>query len=240
MPIAVQCQCGKQLRARDDSAGKKVKCPACGAGVLVPPSEGERVRGEGARKRVRVWMAPLTGIPSFVVLDDEELGFDHIVLESNARKARDRAEGGLKPSKVVGAAGGIIALANITAVRMDKKRRMVQVCSGQVLESDAPSFSFTEQKAADDFVAALHERLGPGWVRRAEQVSRLRASLQPLGGMLVCLFLLIPACASGDPFGSIGRISIIAIIGLFFLASLTWLIVYLIDPPLLVHLEPRG
>jgi hypothetical protein len=234
MPIEVRCRCGRQLRVRDESAGKKVRCRACGASVPVPGEEAP------ARERVRVWMSPLTGIPSFVVLDDEELGYDHIVLESNCRKARDRAESGRKPSKVVGAAGGVIALASITAVRMDKKRRMVQVCSGQPLESDAPWFSFTEQKAADDFVEALHERLGPGWVKRTEQVGRLRASLKPLGGMLVCLFLLLPACASGDPFGSAGRIVMICLIAVFFLASLTWLIVYLIDPPLMVHLEPRG
>jgi hypothetical protein len=250
MPIELRCRCGKQFRARDESAGKKVKCPACGARLAVPPSRrsltpaGRGDGGEGeeapARPRVRVWTAPLTGIPSFVVLDDEELGFDHIVLESNARKLRDKAESGLKPSQVVTASGGVIPLARITAVRMDKKRRMVQVCSGQTLESDAPWFSFTEQKAADDFFAALHEGLGPGWVKRTEQVGRLRASLQPLGGMLVCLFLLIPACASGDPFGTVWRILMLCLVGVFFLASLFWLIWYLIDPPLMGHLEPRG
>jgi hypothetical protein len=185
-------------------------------------------------------MPPLTGIPRFLVLDDEELGYDHIVLESNCRKLRDKAESGVKPSKVVTLSGGVIALASITAVRMDKKRQMVQVCSGETLESNAPWFSFTEQEAADDFVEALHERLGPGWVKRTEQVGRLRASLKPLGGMLVCLFLLLPACASGDPFGSIGRIVMICLIAVFFLASLLWLVLYLIDPPLMVHLEPRG
>jgi hypothetical protein len=31
MPIVVHCACGKRLRARDESAGKKVRCSACGA-----------------------------------------------------------------------------------------------------------------------------------------------------------------------------------------------------------------
>jgi len=37
MSIPVRCQCGKAFAARDDLAGKRVKCPACG-GVLAIPS----------------------------------------------------------------------------------------------------------------------------------------------------------------------------------------------------------
>ena len=37
MSIPVRCQCGKAFAARDDLAGKRVKCPACG-GVLQIPS----------------------------------------------------------------------------------------------------------------------------------------------------------------------------------------------------------
>jgi DNA-directed RNA polymerase subunit RPC12/RpoP len=36
--VAVACSgCGKRLKARAEQAGKKVKCPACGAAVVVPP-----------------------------------------------------------------------------------------------------------------------------------------------------------------------------------------------------------
>lgn len=37
MSIPVRCQCGKAFAARDDLAGKRVKCPSCG-GVLAIPS----------------------------------------------------------------------------------------------------------------------------------------------------------------------------------------------------------
>lgn len=37
MPIHVTCQCGRELRARDALAGRRCKCPACGALLLVPP-----------------------------------------------------------------------------------------------------------------------------------------------------------------------------------------------------------
>jgi hypothetical protein len=40
MPITLGCpSCGKRFRARDESAGKKVKCPYCQAAVQVPTSD---------------------------------------------------------------------------------------------------------------------------------------------------------------------------------------------------------
>lgn len=45
MSITVACACGKKLRTKDESAGKRVKCPGCGAVLTVPkpqpPSEEE-------------------------------------------------------------------------------------------------------------------------------------------------------------------------------------------------------
>src|SRR3569832_2855117 len=39
MAIVVSCGCGKQLRARDDMAGKKAKCPGCNTILRVPEKE---------------------------------------------------------------------------------------------------------------------------------------------------------------------------------------------------------
>ena len=36
MAIIFDCECGKKLKAKDDLAGKKVKCPDCKKAVLVP------------------------------------------------------------------------------------------------------------------------------------------------------------------------------------------------------------
>lgn len=36
MPIKVSCQCGKQLLVKDEYAGKRVKCPNCGAILSIP------------------------------------------------------------------------------------------------------------------------------------------------------------------------------------------------------------
>jgi len=41
MPISVSCACGAALRVRDEAAGKKAKCPKCGAAVLIPAAEAD-------------------------------------------------------------------------------------------------------------------------------------------------------------------------------------------------------
>lgn len=39
MPIQIKCDCGKMLRVKDESAGKKVRCPNCQAILTVPQPE---------------------------------------------------------------------------------------------------------------------------------------------------------------------------------------------------------
>lgn len=36
MPVEFACECGKRFSVRDEFAGKRTKCPACGAGLVVP------------------------------------------------------------------------------------------------------------------------------------------------------------------------------------------------------------
>lgn len=36
MSIQVDCSCGKTLKAKDEAAGRRLRCPACGAAILVP------------------------------------------------------------------------------------------------------------------------------------------------------------------------------------------------------------
>src|SRR5206468_3474856 len=38
MAISVSCDCGKQLRVKDDLAGKKIRCPECQAVLRVGPA----------------------------------------------------------------------------------------------------------------------------------------------------------------------------------------------------------
>jgi DNA-directed RNA polymerase subunit M/transcription elongation factor TFIIS len=47
MPITCECpQCGKQLKAADSAAGKKAKCPDCGAAVPIPNRKAKKPAAE--------------------------------------------------------------------------------------------------------------------------------------------------------------------------------------------------
>src|SRR5262245_30811827 len=65
MPIVLDCDCGKKLKARDDLAGKWVNCPACGRGLLVPlPENQAQSTGEVALKGAAAPPAPQASVPA--------------------------------------------------------------------------------------------------------------------------------------------------------------------------------
>ena len=63
MAIVVQCACGTQLKARDEMAGRKGKCPSCGATLLIPVPSPPPVDDDG--EAYAVVEAPPTA-PAFV------------------------------------------------------------------------------------------------------------------------------------------------------------------------------
>lgn len=77
MPIALKCQCGKQLNVRDEFAGKAVKCPACKQPLRVPAA------GKAAPKRPtpKPRPAPSPAASGAGDLDDlfAEEGMDQVV-----------------------------------------------------------------------------------------------------------------------------------------------------------------
>ncbi len=48
MPIAVRCECGQKLNARDESAGRRAECPHCGRMVLIPTKGDDSAKSESA------------------------------------------------------------------------------------------------------------------------------------------------------------------------------------------------
>jgi hypothetical protein len=54
MPIDFTCKCGKHLRAKDDQAGKRIQCPACGRALVAP----ELPAAAGAPSEWRIDRAP--------------------------------------------------------------------------------------------------------------------------------------------------------------------------------------
>src|SRR5437879_2849234 len=52
MPTRVTCPgCGKPFSARDDSAGKRVKCPSCRGWVSVPAEDSDEAKKSALRKK---------------------------------------------------------------------------------------------------------------------------------------------------------------------------------------------
>jgi hypothetical protein len=58
MAIAFSCECGQQLQAKDEHAGRRTRCPKCGRDVMIPaigpaPEPGPRPRPEAVTRRPR-------------------------------------------------------------------------------------------------------------------------------------------------------------------------------------------
>jgi uncharacterized membrane protein YjgN (DUF898 family) len=51
MTIEVQCECGKLLRAKDEHAGRKVKCPECGGPIVIPQPSGQVATSPAKRSK---------------------------------------------------------------------------------------------------------------------------------------------------------------------------------------------
>lgn len=72
MPISFNCACGKTLRVPDASAGRRAKCPSCGAVVEVPTPEPEFEVVEDAPKPAPKPEPATPAKPYGKLLDDEE------------------------------------------------------------------------------------------------------------------------------------------------------------------------
>ena len=63
MPITLGCpSCGKRFRARDESAGKRVKCPFCQAAVAVPTADQAQAASAGTDEIPAMTMTPVEPI----------------------------------------------------------------------------------------------------------------------------------------------------------------------------------
>ncbi len=99
MPIPVVCpSCATKLRAPDDIAGRKTKCPKCGTGVVVssPGQEvPEPIRAEPLPQRVKPAEPSALGpkSPPAPAVHEEEDGFDFS--PSSRKPARNSSRPGL-------------------------------------------------------------------------------------------------------------------------------------------------
>src|SRR3954471_3142335 len=97
MPILLTCECGKQLRVKDENAGRRVKCPACGHEMVAPTGGGEAA----------VRTAPAAAPPAPAGRSRREQ-FDEVDDDEDRDEEDVRAEGGRRarrgPKKLSGKA----------------------------------------------------------------------------------------------------------------------------------------
>lgn len=60
MPIRFSCPCGEKLKTRDDTVGKRAKCPHCGRSLVVPQSDTYTTVAHESAKKIE---APAPGTP---------------------------------------------------------------------------------------------------------------------------------------------------------------------------------
>jgi DNA-directed RNA polymerase subunit RPC12/RpoP len=248
MSIWVRCECGKEFPARDDRAGKKARCPACAASIIVPGEADEGKPVEPVKPRTvgdaSVWTAPQTGAPGFIVLTNDTLYLAPWLRTGSVEKAIERLEGGGSPANLFGLGDAIIPLNSITFVQIH-----LTLCQATVTyvvnETDGRSAvaSFSGEDVLAGFYLALRGALGPGWVEENVQQNRWQATWQPLLATLVSggivAGLICNAVFGGGLLGWVGG-CFIAFLVVVFACSLTWFIQHLREPPLLTNLSRGG
>jgi hypothetical protein len=96
MPIVVDCSCGKKLKAADGSAGRRVKCPACGTVLVVPAPEPELDGYELAEPAPE---PARSGVEAVATPSAESSRLDSPIWKDATRRAaqRDQAAAGPQP-----------------------------------------------------------------------------------------------------------------------------------------------
>lgn len=111
MAISVGCQCGKRFQAKDELAGKRVKCPGCGS-VLEIPTPQPTAAGGGDD----LFGGGMGGDPLFAAGPAMQGGFGPQAMPGSAGPPRPRRKKGPNVVLIAGIAGGGVGLLLILGV----------------------------------------------------------------------------------------------------------------------------
>jgi hypothetical protein len=101
VPIVVTCQCGQKLSAPDSAAGKKARCPKCGAVLAIPVPPANRM-GTGSGKAAAPKDTRASAGGSSGPKSGHEALFDEIGLKApEAGKECPECHGRLPPNAVL-------------------------------------------------------------------------------------------------------------------------------------------
>jgi hypothetical protein len=111
MPIAVACQCGKRFQAKDELAGKRVKCPGCGNPLAIPTPQ-----PAGGGNDLDDMFGSSAGDPLFASGPAAPAGFGPPGMPTSAGPPRPRKKKGPNMVLIAGIAGGGVGLLLILIV----------------------------------------------------------------------------------------------------------------------------
>ncbi len=111
MPIPVGCQCGKRFQAKDELAGKRVKCPGCGNVLTIPEPQPASVGGG-----IDDLFGPGGGDPLFNSGPLGPAGMGGPGIPGSAGPPRPRRKKGPNLVLIAGIAGGAVGILLIFVV----------------------------------------------------------------------------------------------------------------------------
>jgi hypothetical protein len=212
MPIVVACSCGKQLRVKDELAGKRIKCPACTAVVAIPlPARGAPAasrpapagagnhprpvsrRPDGEREPAAAyWADPHALGGKIFALGEEALLVADVGDEDDFKQVREALEGGSPVEEVLTKPDNVIPYEEMHKVESNLHHSFIDVTwqAPEDKETTETNLLCGSKEARDEMMAALERRLG--WKRQVIEYSRLRASWQPL--VVIGIFGFITVC----------------------------------------------
>jgi hypothetical protein len=109
--ITLRCPCGKQLRVKEELAGRKVRCPGCAEVVPVPASQGVRAKPETAPSAAQKTRERRVRDEEETEQEEPRSRRERDSDDGQKRKKRKRKKGGSSTGLIVGLiAAAVLAL----------------------------------------------------------------------------------------------------------------------------------
>lgn len=217
MPIITSCACGKTLRAKDEFAGKRLKCPACGQVITIPTQAEEPPLADAKddeNDTVEITLKPDQRLPgvlepfwfnpddndNLIALDDKAI-YLASVNDQSLDELRQYLAQGRELAELLEDANTTIPLEDIKKIESNLHNDYIDV-----KWKPATAWSETEstlwcadKEARNQIMEALRGRLGPEWKSAEVHYPRWRAALLPagVGGCLLILSFAMYMAASG-------------------------------------------
>lgn len=175
MPISVECDCGKKLRAKDDYAGRVLKCPGCGDPIKVPiPTELAVSQFELDDDGQQTF--PPLNLGSEDPFSNSKPGKPEPAEASFSPPVRAKAGGSREWIMWSGLAASLAVVALALVLFLNKQRR--DAANGEVLNLMAAAKIAVNDKRWDDAIASVKLALGVRDATEKDEATRYLAEVE--------------------------------------------------------------